>query len=189
MAAGCGSDSSDGPETTDISDPDSTTIDTAAPNFTQDSEVDAQEEGTPGRALLEWWQAFQFSDPQGVLALTSQDVIDEIGEEEITELVEERGAGFQGIELFTAVEDGDEAWVRGALLNFEAVEGQPPPDKPTGATPTTISMIKVDDEWLFNDAFFLEPLVEAQKLARKEARKAEKKAAKKGQPAEEQQGN
>jgi hypothetical protein len=188
VTVGCG-DSGDGPETTDISDPDSTTIDTAAPNFTQDSEVDAQEEGTPGRALLEWWQAFQFADAQGVLALTSQDVIDEIGEEEITELVEERGAGFQGIELFTAVEDGDEASVRGALLNFEAEEGEPPPEKPTGATPTTISMLKVDDEWRFDDAFFLEPLVEAQKLAQKEARKAEKK----GQPAEEQpaeeQGN
>jgi hypothetical protein len=174
IGMGCGSDSTNGRETTDISDTDSTTIDTAAPNFTQDSEIDAQEEGTPGRALLEWWQAFQFSDAQSVLELTSQDVIDELGEDDITALVEERGAGFQGIELFTAIEDGDEASVRGALLTFAGQEGEPPPDEPTAAAPTTISMLRVDDAWLFNDAPFLERLIEAMKLAEKEAAKAER---------------
>ena len=132
-----------------------------APQVVTGSEIEAQEEGSPQRALLEWWQSFQFGDADGVLALTSQETIDQLGEKNLAELVSSTGQGLQGIEVLDATENGDTASVRVGLLLFTpAKEGEPPPDEPTASTPDTFAMVNEGGEWLFAETAFLETRLE-----------------------------
>lgn len=136
------------------------------PNIVTDDDIAAQDQGTPQRALLEWWQAFQFQDALAVERLTSPDTVDEIGENQLAALVEARGRGLQGIEVLGASESGDSASVRVGLLTFQPENpGEPPPDEPTASQPTTFAMLKEGDEWLFNQPAYLEPMVESLKAA------------------------
>jgi hypothetical protein len=139
------------------------------PNVVTDDEIDAQEEGSPARALLEWWQSFQFGDPTLVIELTSQETLDEVGENNLEELVRTRGQGLQGVEVFNATESGDIASVRVGLLTFQPEkEGDPPPDEPTGSTPDTFAMQDEDGEWKFAEPAYLEPQIESMKAAEKQ---------------------
>ena len=134
---------------------------TLPPHVVRTSEIEAQPSGSPQRALLEWWQAFQFSDAHTVISNTSQDTVEALGEAQMEELVKTRGQGLQGIEVLSASEDGDTASVRAGLLTFQpAKEGAPPPKTPTASRPTTITMTKEDDEWKFNETALLQPMVE-----------------------------
>ena len=113
------------------------------PNIVRDSDIEAQEDGSPQRALLEWWQAFQFADAAAVTAATSPETLDEIGESNLAALVEKRGQGLQGIEVLSVTENGNTASVRVGLLTFQPTrEGDPPPTTPTASKPATISMTK-----------------------------------------------
>jgi hypothetical protein len=138
-----------------------------SPNVVTDEEIEAQEEGSPGRALLEWWQAFQFRDASQVVTLTSQETLDEIGEKNLENLVTNTGQGLQGIEVLGATEQGEEtASVRVGLLQFTpAKEDEPPPDEPTSSTPDTFAMQNEDGEWLFAETAYLEPKLESFKQA------------------------
>lgn len=132
-----------------------------APNIVTDSDIEAQEDGTPERALLEWWQAFQFQDTATVEALTSPGTVDDISDKKLAELVKTRGPGLQGIEVLGATEDGDTASVRAGLLTFTPEKsGEPPPTEPTTSTPATFALTNEGGEWLFDDTAYLEPLVE-----------------------------
>jgi hypothetical protein len=140
----------------------STTVASFGPNVVTQSDIDAQEDGSPARALLEWWQAYQFGDASQVLARTSQDTINKVGEHDLTELVKNTGQGLQGIEVLGADETGNDASVRAGLLQFTpAKPGGPPPDEPTSSTPDTFTMQKQGGEWLFNDPEFLTPKIES----------------------------
>jgi hypothetical protein len=141
------------------------------PQVVRDSEIEAQESGSPQRALLEWWQAFQFGDSRGVIAHTSQATLQAIGEAQLAQLVKERGQGLQGIEVLGATEDGDAASVRAGLLTFQpAKEGAPPPKTPTASRPATFAMTKEGDEWLFRETAFLTPMLEGLQRSRQQQR-------------------
>jgi hypothetical protein len=156
-----------------------------APNIVTDSDIEAQEDGTPERALLEWWQAFQFQDAATVEALTSAETLDAIGKNNLEELVKLRGKGLQGIEVLGATEDGDTASIRAGLLTFTPEEpGGPPPTEPTASTPITFALVNEGDEWLFNDTAYLEPMVESLKAA--EDQPPEEEQPPEEQPPEEQ---
>jgi hypothetical protein len=140
------------------------------PNVITDDEIREQDEGTPERALLEWWQAFQFQDAPAVVALTTPKVLDDVGENNLEDLVQARGQGLQKIDVLGSTENGDTASVRAGLLTFQPpAEGEPPPDEPTGSTPTTFALANEDGEWLFDDATYLEPLIESLKAAEEQA--------------------
>lgn len=131
------------------------------PQIVRDSEIEAQASGSPERALLEWWQAFQFGDSRAVVAHTSEATLKALGESQLTQLVKERGQGLQGIEVLGASEDGDVASVRAGLLTFQPEkQGQPPPRTPTASRPTTFAMTKDGDEWLFSETALLAPMVQ-----------------------------
>ena len=49
------------------------------PTVVLDGDIREHRRGTPERALLEWWQAFQFSDARTVISHTSQDTIENCG--------------------------------------------------------------------------------------------------------------
>jgi hypothetical protein len=160
---GCGSED-------DGSDGQNGELENPPPNLISDEEIAEQQEGTPERALLEWWQAFQFQDSAAVIALTTPKVLDDVGENNLEELVQARGQGLQKIEVLGASENGDSASLRAGLLTFQPpAEGKPPPDEPTASTPTTFVLAKEDDEWLFDDDAYLEPLIESLKAAEEQA--------------------
>jgi hypothetical protein len=142
------------------------------PNIVTNEDVDAQQEGSPERGLLEWWQAFQFQDVAAVESLTSEETLDDIGDKQLRKLVEARGKGLQGLEVLGSSESGDTASVRAGLLTFQPEEGEPPPDEPTSSTPATFELVNEGDEWLFNDTAFLEPMIESLEAAEEQAEQA-----------------
>jgi hypothetical protein len=155
------------------------------PQVVTDSEIEAQESGSPERALLEWWQAFQFGDARGVAARTSKATLNAIGDRQLAQLVKTRGQGLQGIEVLGATEDGDGASVRAGLLTFQPKkEGEPPPETPTASRPTTFGMTKEGDEWLFRETAFLEPMVEGLTRSREERQQQREKQQTKTQATE-----
>ena len=166
---GCGSDD-------ESSDEDNANLQqTFPPQVVRDSEIESQESGSPERALLEWWQAFQFSDAGAVVNATSQATLDAVGESELTELVKTRGQGLQGIEVLGASTDGNSASVRVGLLTFQPErEGAPPPTTPTASKPTTFAMTKEGDEWVYDETAFLEPMLEGLKRSAEEQEGNEK---------------
>jgi hypothetical protein len=132
------------------------------PNVVTDSDVDAQASGSPERALLEWWQSFQFGDSEQVLQRTSKSTIDQLGEHDLSEYVKSAGQGLQGVEVLGAEENGNTASVRVGLLTFQPEkEGEPPPTDPTSSTPDTFEMKKEGGEWKFAATEFLEPRIES----------------------------
>jgi hypothetical protein len=138
------------------------------PNVVRDSEIEAQEAGSPERGLLEWWQAFQFSDAQAVIGLTSKSTLAALGERDLAKLVKTRGQGLQGVEVLGATTSGNTSSVRVGLLTFQPDKpGDPPPTTPTGSKPTTLTMKKVGDKWLFGETAYLKPMVENLKNAGK----------------------
>lgn len=150
---------------------------TFPPNVITDSEIEAQEEGSPERALLEWWQSYQFGDAQQVLARTSQETIDELGEKNLADLVRNTGQGLQGVEVLDAIEDGNTASVRVGLLQFTPErEGEPPPDEPTASTPDSFAMQNEDGEWLFAEAAFIEPKLESFKKSQRQEEQAQEES-------------
>ena len=138
------------------------------PNVVTDSDIDAQASGSPERALLEWWQSFQFGDSEQVLQRTSKSTIDKLGEHDLSEYVKSAGQGLQGVEVLGAEESGNTASVRVGLLTFQPEKGQPPPTDPTSSTPDTFEMKKEGDEWKFAASEFLEPKIEAFQASQQE---------------------
>jgi hypothetical protein len=155
------------------------------PNIVRDSEIEAQESGSPQRALLEWWQAFQFGDSRGVIAHTSEATLKAIGEPQLAQLVKERGQGLQGVEVLGASGDGDAASVRAGLLTFQPEKpGEQPPTTPTASRPTTFAMVKEGDQWLFRETAFLTPMVEGLQRSRQERQQQRQKQQTKTQTTE-----
>jgi hypothetical protein len=139
------------------------------PNVVTDSDIDAQASGSPQRALLEWWQSFQFGDSEQVLARTSKSTINQFGKQDLSEFVKSTGQGLQGVEVLGADEHGNIASVRVGLLQFQPEkEGEPPPDEPTSSTPDTLEMKKDRNAWKFAAPEFLEPKIESFQEAQKQ---------------------
>jgi hypothetical protein len=130
---------------------------TFPPQVVLDGDVNEHKKGTPERALLEWWQAFQFRDVKTVLALTSKETLETIGRRNLIVLVQK--TGLQGIEVLDATTDGDTGLVQTGLLNFSAQRGEPPPREPTGSQPATFTMVREGGEWVYAQTDFLVPKV------------------------------
>lgn len=126
------------------------------PNVIKDGDVAAEKKGTPERGLVDWWQAYQFTDINRVLELTSAQTTKALGKKNLVDLVLSRGPGLRGMEILGSSENGNSATVQVGLLNFEAPEGEPPPSKPTGSTPDTFAMVNEDGEWKFAETEYVQ---------------------------------
>lgn len=127
------------------------------PTIVLDGDVKDQPKGSPSRALLEWWQAFQFRDLKTVLALTSKETLKAIGRRNLIELV--RKTGLQGIEVLDVTTDGDTGLIQAGLLNFSAPRGEPTPREPTGSQAATFTMVREGGQWVYAQTDFLVPKV------------------------------
>lgn len=120
------------------------------PIIVTDGQIEEQPEGSPGRAFLEWWQAYQFDDVVAVESLTSESTIDDLGEDNLRALVELPGPGLQGVEVLDVSESGDSAQVNVGLLSFEPEEpGGPVPDEPSNSVPESMAMVNENGDWKF----------------------------------------
>jgi hypothetical protein len=130
-------------------------VKTFPPTVVTDGDVDELDKGTPERAFLEWWQAWQFHDGVTVEDLTSKATLDAIGADELEELVSRTSLG--GIEVLSADENGNSATINAGLLNFQPPkQGAPPPREPTASQPQTFAMAQEDGQWVFAETPYLQ---------------------------------
>jgi hypothetical protein len=124
------------------------------PHIVSDDAIDAEPKGSPSRALLEWWQAYQFGDFPAVEKLTSPETLKAVDPDKLEQLVALQA--LQGIEILNSSESGDTATVNAGLLQFAPEKpGGPIPNKPSSSTPETFAMVKDGDQWLFAATEFL----------------------------------
>ena len=129
------------------------------PQIVTDGDIEAEKKGTPERAFLEWWQAYQFHDEAAVEALTAKATVDAIGKSTLDEMVRQ---SLQGVEILDVSESGNSATVDAGLLNFQpSEEGAPPPNQPTNSVPESFAMVKEGGDWVFDETAFLELKAEA----------------------------
>lgn len=134
------------------------------PQVLTDGDVATEKKGTPGRAFLEWWQAYQWHDALRVEQLTSPETLSAVGKDNLAELV--RTQNLQGVEILGVTESGSTADVSAGLLEFQPPrEGAPPPDKPTHSEPATFQMSEENGKWLFAETEYLQLKVDALKQA------------------------
>ena len=125
------------------------------PQFLTDGDVAKEKKGTPGRAFLEWWQAYQWHDVQAVLSLTSPETLSAVGRDNLSQLVEMQV--LPGVEILGVSESGSSATVNAGLLQFEPPRpGAPQPNKPTSSQPDSFLMTNENGKWLFAQTEFLE---------------------------------
>ena len=125
------------------------------PQFLTDGDVAKEKNGSPARAFLEWWLAYQWHDVQGVLSLTSPETLKTVGAENLSQLVATQT--LPGVEILGVSEGGSTATVNAGLLQFEPPRpGAPQPDKPTSSQPDSFLMRKENGQWLFAQTEFLQ---------------------------------
>jgi hypothetical protein len=130
------------------------------PQFLTDGDVAQEKKGTPSRAFLEWWEAYQWHDVQGVLSLTSPETLNAVGRDNLVQLVETQT--LPGVEILDVSESGGTATVNAGLLSFEPPRpGALPPDKPTDSQPDSFEMTNENGDWLFAQTEFLQLKVDA----------------------------
>jgi hypothetical protein len=160
LLLGCGSQDSEEPTTGSSAEDASTAASPGEfqPSIVTDEDLRAADRGSPERALLEWWQAYQFKDVGATEGLTSEATLSEIGEDELGQTVQARG--LPGIDVLDVTENGDRASIRAALLSYTPEKvGDPPPQEPTSATPATLEMVKEGGDWRFAGTAYLQSLV------------------------------
>lgn len=129
-------------------------IKTFPPTIVRPGDIDAEKANSPERALLEWWQAFQFGDAAVVEDLTSPATLKAVGKDKLEQAV--MTLGLSGLEVLGANVSGSEASVQAGLLNFQPSASGKLPKKPTASTPETFQMAKDGGQWLFDATEFLE---------------------------------
>lgn len=131
------------------------------PSVISDKVIGEQKQGSPARALLEWWQAFQFRDVRAVVRLTTPGTLDSIGRSRLERLVRKVGSNLAGIRVVSSRIFEDACSIRVEMLSFTPSKGDhEPPDKPTSSTPNTFVMKRSSGGrgWLFDDAGYLREL-------------------------------
>jgi hypothetical protein len=146
------------------SDETATTTEVRAPNVVTEQQIEAEAAGSPERALLSWWQAFQFADSDALLELTAEKTLDRVGKDELLDLAATNGAGFPGLEVVSATTSDDKAAVRGLVLTFDVDKNGVTQNTSTGR-PETFEMRSEGGAWKFGASEFLESVLEQAQAA------------------------
>jgi hypothetical protein len=102
---------------------------------------------SPQRALLEWFQAIQYSDLRGVRRLSSSAATKDL---DLAAILKLAGPGFARPQIRDVNVEGDRATVRLLLLSYEGGTGEV-----AIAQPTTIPLRRVGDAWVVSDLTLL----------------------------------
>jgi hypothetical protein len=129
-----------------------------APSIVSDTQIEDAAPGSPERALLEWWSAFQFRDAPAVEAMTAKDAIDTLSAQTLDELVGTVGSDLPGIKVVSAEVDGDAAIVRVLILGFRVDESGEVVQGSVTGTPQSFEMAQLDGEWLFDEPAYIRAL-------------------------------
>jgi hypothetical protein len=130
-----------------------------APQVIRDGDIQAAPKGSPERAFLAWWQAFQFQDAATVEQLTSKATLKAVGSKPLAKLVQVRGPGTPGIKILSISKHGNTASVRVAMLTFEQDKQGRPIDKVATSTPGTFEMKNESGSWTFASTDYLKNLI------------------------------
>jgi hypothetical protein len=117
------------------------------PNIITEQDVNGQKQGSPGRAVLMFGQAIQFSDSDGVATLVTPEALTRLGgRTRLDKAVGFMGAGFSRVTIAaTQPVDDSHARVRAWLSTYDST------GKRTAYNPTTFAMAKVDGQWKVDD--------------------------------------
>lgn len=125
------------------------------PQVITDGDVAQEKPGSPERAFLEWWQAYQWHDAAAVEALTSKATLSAVGPDNLVQLVQTQS--LPGVEILNTSESGNTATVNAGLLSFQPpAPGKPLPNKPTNSQPDSFTMTNQNGKWLFAQTEFLQ---------------------------------
>jgi hypothetical protein len=130
-----------------------------APQVIRDGDIQAEPKGSPQRAFLAWWQAFQFQDAATVEQLTSKATLKAVGRKPLAKLVQVRGPGTPGIKILSVSKHGNAASVRVAMLTFEQDKQGRPTDQVATSTPGTFEMRNETGSWTFASTDYLKNLI------------------------------
>lgn len=131
------------------------------PSIVRDEAIREQKQGSPTRALLEWWQALQFGDVEVSVRLMTPAAVRALGRRRFERLVRQVGPGLPGINVVSWRVFDNVCSIRVELLSFAPSKGDRKPSvKPTSSSPSSFVMRQGSQrrKWLFNDAAFLRQL-------------------------------
>ena len=123
------------------------------PSVVSEEAIAEQEEGSPERALLEWWQAFQFGDATQVVELTDPEALQGFGSGKLEDLVRGFGSLIGGLRVVDSRVKDEQASVRVVVVNY-------PQDGKLEGAPRTFVLRREDSEapWLVDAVPYFEQL-------------------------------
>jgi hypothetical protein len=157
--AACGPEDSDSAESNTTT-PSGTIAEPApAPNLVTTEQVESFEQGSPERALLEWWAAFQHGDQDAVVEITAERTLERVGEKRVSNLVDLLGSDLQGIRVARSRVEGDRAIVLALLLSFDVDKGGMAVEESVSGSPRVFAMAR-EGGWLYDEPSYLERLLD-----------------------------
>ena len=120
------------------------------PNVVTEEEIGHYPEGSPQRAVLDWFQSVQFRDEAGVRANTTSQEVERVSRGTLDAAVRLIGPALGKPRIVSTRSRGDEAAIRLFVQSF--VPGRV---KPVGETPTTFRLTRASNKWRVNDVRYL----------------------------------
>lgn len=121
-----------------------------APNLVTQNDVRRATPGSPQRAVLEWAQAIQFTDPRTVIASYTPAAVKQASAGAIRHAVFEIGAGLGRPEVVGVTSLGARrVRVRGFLISYD------PRRRPALRQPVTFDLVRAGGHWLLSDPALL----------------------------------
>ena len=149
----CGGDEQASTEATDTPGPKQASPPRLGSNIVTDDQIAEEPRGSPGNALLRWWQSVQFTDVEAVKELTSSGLKRQFGASRLDKLVRAAGPALGGLGVVNTKEEGKSATLRIAVVAYDG--GKPA----LGSTfPLTVSMREEKGGWRYDDVEYLRTL-------------------------------
>jgi hypothetical protein len=120
------------------------------PNLVTDAEIERYPEGSPQRAVLDWFQAVQFRDEAGVRQSTTDREVERVSRKTLDDAVALIGPALGKPRVVSTRTRGTRAAIRLFIQSF--VPGK---REPVGETPSTFYLTRTGDGWRVDDVRYL----------------------------------
>jgi hypothetical protein len=129
------------------------------PNIVTDDRIKTTPPDSPGRAVLEWWQAVQFRDIESAQRLTDEAALADLMPGVFRRTVLQVGDQLPGLRLVGVTEHGETASARVFLTFFDASK----PEADPSLVPRTIRVTRDGSGWRVADLEYLLTVAAASK--------------------------